>query len=309
MKTQDRLLVVGSVALDTLETPKTKREDVPGGSALHCSLAASLYVPVHLIAVVGEDFPQSQLEILKERGVNLDGFQRVPGKTFRWSGRYHKDWIGRDTLDTQLNVFADFKPIIPENSRDCEVVFLANIQPQLQLNVLDAMHKPRLVAMDTMNFWIQGDLPLLKEVLQRVDLLFLNDEEARQLSGKYSLPAAAREILTMGPKALIIKKGEHGCLAIIGDSLHLAPAYLLDDIEDPTGAGDTFAGGVMAALTAQSEFSIKSLRWAVILGTVLASFGVQGFGVERLAGLSAEEVEQRLNQYLKWTGLQESPLC
>jgi sugar/nucleoside kinase (ribokinase family) len=179
----------------------------------------------------------------------------------------------------------------------------------LQLDVLDTMHNPRLVAMDTMNFWIQGDLPFLKKVLQRVDLLFLNDEEARQLSGKYSLPSAAHEILTMGPNALIIKKGEHGCIAFIGDSLYLAPAYLLNDIEDPTGAGDTFAGGVMAALTAQSEFSIKSLRWAVILGTVLASFGVQGFGVERLINLTTDEVEQRLNQYLQWTGLQETPPC
>jgi sugar/nucleoside kinase (ribokinase family) len=171
------------------------------------------------------------------------------------------------------------------------------------------MLNPRLVAMDTMNFWIQGDLPLLREVVQRVNLLFLNDEEARQLSGKYSLLAAAQEILTMGPQALIIKKGEHGCIAITKDGMHLAPAYLLDDIEDPTGAGDTFAGGVMAALTMEREFSITSLRQAVILGTVLASFGVQGFGVEQLINLTTAEVESRLNQYLQWTGLKGAPPC
>ena len=305
----DRLLVVGSVALDTIETPAGKRDDVPGGSALFCSHAASLYVPVHLVAVVGDDFPQHQLQLLQNKGVNLSGMQQVPGETFRWSGRYHQDWIGRDTLDTQLNVFADFQPIIPDQSKDCEVVFLANIQPQLQLDVLNAMNRPRLVALDTMNFWIEGDLPKLKEVLQRVDLLIINDEEARQLSGKHSLLKAAEDILTMGPKALIIKKGEHGCIAITGESMHLAPAYLLDNIVDPTGAGDTFAAGVMAVLTAQRDFSIDTLRAAVIQGTILASFCVQGFGPERLINLTAREVKKRLDQYLEWTGIREVPAC
>ena len=294
------------MALDSIETPNGKREDVPGGSALHCALAASLYVPVHLVGVIGEDFPAPPLEIMKKRSINLDGLQRLPGKSFRWAGRYHKDWIGRDTLDTQLNVFADFQPVIPENSKDCEVVFLANIQPQLQLDVLDAMNKPRLVAMDTMNLWIATELPRLKEVLQRVNLLIINDEEARQLSGKHSLLSAARDILTMGPQALVIKKGEHGCIAVTGDSLFLTPAYLLEDIEDPTGAGDSFAGGVMAALTAQKEFNMKSLRWAVILGTILGSFGVQGFGTERLNSLTTEQVESRLSQFLQWTGMRET---
>jgi sugar/nucleoside kinase (ribokinase family) len=305
----DRLLIVGSVALDAIETPAGKRDNVPGGSALFCSHAASLYVPVHLVAVIGDDFPQQQLQLLRNKDVNLSGLQQVPGKTFRWSGRYHKDWIGRDTLDTQLNVFADFQPIIPEKCKSCEVVFLANIQPQLQLDVLNTMHRPRLVALDTMNFWIEGELPKLKEVLRRVDLLIINDEEARQLSGKHSLLKAAQDILTLGPKALIIKKGEHGCIAIMGNSMHLAPAYLLDDIVDPTGAGDTFAAGVMAVLTAHRDFSIDTLRVAVMHGTILASFCVQGFGPERLIDLTAQEVKQRLDQYLEWTGIREVPAC
>jgi sugar/nucleoside kinase (ribokinase family) len=305
---RDRLLVVGSVALDSIETPAGKREDVPGGSALHCSLAASLYVPVHLVGVIGEDFPKEPLSLLRDRGVDLRGLQRVPGKTFRWAGRYHQDWIGRDTLDTQLNVFADFKPVIPAESKDCEVVFLGNIQPRLQLDVLNAMHKPRLVAMDTMNYWIQGDLPLLKQVLRRVDLIIINDEEARQLSGNAALLGAGREILDMGPRAIIIKKGEHGCIVLTNDSMHLAPAYLLEDIEDPTGAGDTFAGGVMAVLTANRDFSANTLRKAVILGTILASFGVQGFGPERLNTLTVKQVEERTSQYLRWTGIQENPV-
>jgi sugar/nucleoside kinase (ribokinase family) len=306
MQSKDRLLVVGSVALDTIETPTGKRDDVPGGSALHCSLAASLYVLVHLVGVIGEDVPQEPLNRLEHRGVNLGGLQRVPGKTFRWAGRYHPDWIGRDTLDTQLNVFADFQPRIPADSKDCEVVFLANIQPRLQLDVLDAMRKPRLVAMDTMNYWIHGELPLLKEVLKRVDLIIINDEEARQLTGKVALLSAGRKILEMGPRAIIIKKGEHGCIVLTNDSMHLAPAYLLEDIEDPTGAGDTFAGGVMAVLTANRDFSARTLRQAVILGTVLASFGVQGFGTERLITLTVKEVETRIKQYLRWTGIEEN---
>jgi|GEM_PF-46993 len=298
VQSRDRLLVVGSVALDTIETPAGKREDVPGGSALHCSLAASLYVPVHLVGVIGEDFPQEPLRLLERRGVNLKGLQRVPGKTFRWSGRYHQDWIGRDTLDTQLNVFADFKPAIPDKSRDCEVLFLANIQPQLQLDVLDAMKRPRLVALDTMNYWIKGDLPLLKKVLRRTHLLIINDEEARQLSGMYSLLKAARGIMAMGPKVVILKKGEHGSIVFAKDYMQLVPAYLLEDIEDPTGAGDTFAGGVMAVLTAHRGLSDAILRKAVIHGTIMASFGVEGFGPERLNSLTIEEVEARKRQYL-----------
>jgi len=308
-QSRDRLLVVGSVALDTIETPAGKREDVPGGSALYCSLAASLYVPVHVVGVIGEDFPEEPLRLLERRGVNLKGLQRVRGKTFRWSGRYHQDWIGRDTLDTQLNVFADFKPAIPRESTDCEVVFLANIQPQLQLDVLDAMTGPRLVALDTMNYWIKGDLPLLKKVLKRTDLLIINDEEARQLSGKYSLLKAAREIVAMGPKVVILKKGEHGCIVVAKDYMQLIPAYLLEDIEDPTGAGDTFAGGIMAVLTAHRGLSDAVLRNAVIHGTIMASFGVQGFGPERLNSLTVEEVETRKRQYLRWTRMTEAAGC
>jgi sugar/nucleoside kinase (ribokinase family) len=303
----DRLLVVGSVALDSIETPAGKRENVPGGSALYFSLAASLYVPVHLVAVIGEDFPTTPIKDLQRRGVNLEGLQRVPGKTFRWSGRYHPDWIGRDTLDTQLNVFADFQPAIPEASRDCEVVFLANIQPQLQLDVLDAMTAPRLVAMDTMNFWIQGDMLHLREVLGRVNLLVINDEEARQLSGKQSVMSAARDILTMGPQALIVKKGEHGCIVVTEESICLVPAYLLEDLEDCTGAGDTFAGGVMAVLTAHRDLSVDTLRTAAIHGTILASFSVQKFGAERLVSLTVDDVRTRLNQFLNWTGIREIP--
>jgi sugar/nucleoside kinase (ribokinase family) len=292
--------------LDTLETPFGRVEDVLGGSASYFALAASLYAPVRMVAVVGEDFPQEHVTLLDSHGVDLTGLQRVPGKTFRWSGRYRFDMNSRDTLDTQLNVFADFSPEIPEMHRESEIVFLANIHPQLQLQVLEQVRQPRLVALDSMNLWIEIAREALDEVISRVDVVTMNDEEARQYADTYNLIAAAQNILARGPKTVIIKKGEHGCLVAGQHGVFAIPGYPLDDVQDPTGAGDAFAGGVIGYLASRSDFSWRIFKSALVHGSVVGSFTVQSFGVDRLAALTRAEVEERYARFRELTAIEPS---
>jgi sugar/nucleoside kinase (ribokinase family) len=287
------LLVVGSVALDSLETPFGKREDVLGGSASYFSTSASFFGPTRVVAVVGQDFPQAHLDFLASRGVDLAGLERRPGRTFRWRGRYEFDLNTAHTLDTQLNVFADFQPELPEGYRDSEWIFLGNIDPDLQRAVLDQVRAPRFVACDTMNFWIGSKRDSLVKTLRRVDLLFVNDAEARQLSGEHSIVKAARRILALGPRALVVKRGEYGALYFSGSEVFAASAYPVPDVFDPTGAGDCFAGGFMGYLARSGEESSATMRRAVVVGSVLASFAVEQFSLDRLRVLTADEIRGR----------------
>ncbi|MFN0072330.1 MAG: PfkB family carbohydrate kinase [Chloroflexota bacterium] len=300
------ILLVGSIGLDTLETPFGRADDVLGGSASYFALAASLYAPVRMVAVVGDDFPAEHVALLESHGVDLTGLQRVPGKTFRWAGRYRYDMNSRDTLDTQLNVFADFHPEIPEAHRESEIVFLANIHPQLQLQVLDQVRQPRLVALDSMNLWIDIARDALDQVIARVDVVTMNDEEARQYADTYNLIAAAQSILARGPKTVIIKKGEHGCLVAGQQGVFAVPGYPLDDVQDPTGAGDAFAGGVIGYLAAANDYSWRTLKRALVHGCVVGSFTVQSFGVDRLASLERTEIEQRYQLFRELTAIEPS---
>jgi sugar/nucleoside kinase (ribokinase family) len=300
------ILLVGSIGLDTLETPFGRVEDVLGGSASYFALAASLYAPVRMVAVVGDDFPALHVNLLESHGVDLTGLQRVPGRTFRWSGRYRYDMNSRDTLDTQLNVFADFSPEIPEAHRESEIVFLANIHPQLQLQVLEQVREPRLVALDSMNLWIDIARDALDEVIKRVDVVTMNDEEARQYADTYNLIAAAQNILARGPKTVIIKKGEHGCLVAGQHGVFAIPGYPLDDVQDPTGAGDAFAGGVIGYLASRNDYSWRTLKSALVHGSVVGSFTVQSFGVDRLAALTRPEVEERYALFRELTTIEPS---
>ena len=291
------LLVVGTVALDNLETPFGKRDDVLGGSAVYFAAGASYYTkPVRIVGVVGDDFPHAQLAFLATRGVDLGGIEVVKGgKTFRWAGRYHHDLNTRDTLGTWLNVLESFQPKLPDAWRDSEYVFLANIHPALQRDVLAQMRKrPKLVVMDTMNFWIDSAPEELKKTLALVDALIINDSEARQLTGEPNLIKAAGMIRKMGPKTLVVKKGEHGALLFHGSRVFSAPAFPLEDVHDPTGAGDTFAGGFFGYLTRDGTLTESAFRNAVIHGSALASFCVERFGPERLIDLSAKELEERI---------------
>src|SRR5687767_9495769 len=274
------LLVVGSVALDTVETPFGRAEDALGGSATFFSAAASLLHPVQLVGVVGDDYPLDALSFLADRGVDLAGLERADGESFRWSGVYSYDLNSRDTLETRLGVFADFSPKIPDQFRDAEWVFLGNIDPELQMAVLDQVHRPRFVACDTMNLWIEIKRSGLMDLLSRVDLLLVNDAEARQLSGQHNLARAARFILDRGPRYLIIKKGEHGAMLFTPGSVFFAPGYPLEEVFDPTGAGDAFAGGLMGHLAQCGRVDDGDLRRAVIYGSVLGSFAVERFSVE-----------------------------
>jgi len=287
------LLVVGSVALDSLQTPFGHREEVLGGSACYFSTAASFFGPTRVVAVVGEDFPQAHLDFLASRGVDLAGVVRKPGRTFRWKGRYEFDLNTAHTLDTQLNVFADFKPDLPQAYRDSEYVFLGNIDPDLQRAVLDQVRSPRFVACDTMNFWITSKRDSLEQTLRRVDLLFVNDAEARQLSGEHNIVKAAQRILAMGPRALVIKRGEYGALYFSGRELFAASAYPVPDVFDPTGAGDSFAGGFMGYLARGGDESPLAMRRAVVVGSVLASFAVEQFSLDRLRALTGDEIRAR----------------
>jgi sugar/nucleoside kinase (ribokinase family) len=287
------LLVVGSVALDSLETPFGRREDVLGGSASYFSACASFFGPTRLVAVVGEDFPEEHVRFLAGRGVDLAGLARRPGRTFRWKGRYEFDLNTAHTLDTQLNVFAEFRPELPSHYRDSEYVFLGNIDPDLQRAVLDQVRAPRFVACDTMNFWISSKRESLLRTLRRVDMLFVNDAEARQLADEHNVVKAARRILSYGPRAVVVKRGEHGALFFSGEEVFAASAYPLAAVFDPTGAGDSFAGGFMGYLAHGRSEDQATLRRAIVLGSVLASFTVEQFSLDRLRTLTAAEIRAR----------------
>jgi sugar/nucleoside kinase (ribokinase family) len=291
------VLVVGSVALDSVKTPFGAVEDVLGGSASYFSTAASFFTEVALVGVVGDDFPPEALALFREREIDLDGLERAQGKTFRWRGEYRYDLNEAITLDTQLNVFEHFRPKLPQAYRQSAYVFLANIDPELQLEVLNQVTRPKFVACDTMNFWIQGKLEALKAVLQRVDLLTINESEARQLTREPNVVKAAHSILAMGPKTLIVKRGEYGALMFNGSTVFFAPAYPLESVYDPTGAGDSFAGGLMGYLANVDEVSEESMRQAIIMGSTMASFNVEAFSLERLRSLTYPEIRERFRAF------------
>jgi sugar/nucleoside kinase (ribokinase family) len=295
------ILVVGSVAYDTVKTPFGTAEKVLGGSASFFSAAASFFAPVRLVGVVGSDFGQKELEVLTGRGIDLEGLERAEGKTFHWQGEYSYDLNSRETLCTDLNVFEFFKPKIPTSYRKAEHVFLGNIDPVLQREVLDQVEKPRLVACDTMNFWIAGKPKELRETLARVDVLLVNDAEARQLSGEWNVVKAARAIRAMGPRTLVVKKGEHGVLMFSEQGSFAAPAFPLEDVFDPTGAGDTFAGGFVGYLAGAGDGRDDTLRRAIIMGSTLASFCVEAFSLDRLLTLTRPEIDDRFRRFKQLT--------
>ncbi|KIA98113.1 MULTISPECIES: PfkB family carbohydrate kinase [unclassified Flavobacterium] len=300
----NKLLIVGTVAFDAIETPFGKTDKILGGAATYIGLSASFFnLQSAIVSVVGDDFPQEHLDLLTSRNIDISGLEIVKGgKTFFWSGLYHNDLNSRDTLATELNVLADFQPKVPQSFKDADVVMLGNLHPLVQSSVLDQMEsKPKLVVLDTMNFWMDCALPELLDVIKRVDVITINDEEARQLSGEYSLVKAAAKIHTLGPKYVVIKKGEHGALLFHDKEVFFAPALPLEDVFDPTGAGDTFAGG-FAGFIAQSEnVSFKNMKNAVIYGSNLASFCVEKFGTERMVALDKNEVVARLKQFKSLT--------
>jgi sugar/nucleoside kinase (ribokinase family) len=299
-----KLVIVGSCAFDAIETPFGKTDKIIGGASPYIGLAASQFKNVDpvIVTVVGEDFPQDYLDFLAGRGINTGGIEIVKGgKTFFWSGRYHNDMNSRDTLATELNVLADFSPVVPESYKDAEIVMLGNLQPSVQLSVIEQMESPKLVILDTMNFWMDIALEELKTTLKKVDVITINDEEARQLSGEYSLVTAAKKIHEMGPQYVVIKKGEHGALLFHNDEMFYAPALPLAEVFDPTGAGDTFAGGFAGFLAKSGNISFENMKNALIYGSCLASFTVEKFGTERLAELTGDEVTQRLHQFKQLT--------
>lgn len=299
------LLVVGSVALDSIETPFGAVRDTIGGSATFFSAAASLFCPVQLVGVVGSDYPLERLDFLEARGVDLKGLERQDGESFRWAGRYAYDLNSRETLDTRLGVFADFRPRIPAEFRDADWLFLGNIDPELQLEVLRQVASPHLVCCDTMNFWIEGRKAALLELLRRVDLLLVNDSEARQLSGDHNLLRAARWIQRQGPSMVVVKKGEHGAMLFTRDFAFFAPAYPLDEVFDPTGAGDAFAGGFVGYLAQAGALDGPHLRRAMIYGSAMGSFAVERFGLERLVELQPAELQERVRQFRELTAFEE----
>jgi len=300
------ILVVGSVALDSVQTPFGRVKEALGGTATYFSIAASLYAPVNLVAVVGTDFPQEHIDFLKERGVDLKGLQIVRGKTFRWSARYDYDLGAAETLDTQLNVFASFHPSLPDEYKGSEYVFLANIDPHLQLEVLEQVRNPGLVILDTMNYWINYKKEALTEAMTAVDIVMINEDEARQYANTFSLIRAVREILDLGPQAVVIKKGKYGA-CMFCDSANpisgcfFAPAYPLEKISDPTGAGDSFAAGLMGYLARERDISREAIKRAIIHGSVVGSFAVEGFGVDRLRNLTLKEIEGRYQEFKHFT--------
>jgi sugar/nucleoside kinase (ribokinase family) len=287
------LLAVGSVALDSLETPFGRRDDVLGGSASYFSACASFFGPTRMVAVVGEDFPEEHVRFFAARGIDLAGLARRPGRTFRWRGRYEFDLNTAHTLDTQLNVFAEFRPELPPSYRDSQYVFLGNIDPDVQRAVLDQVRAPRFVACDTMNFWISSKRESLLRTLKRVDLLFVNDAEARQLAEEHNVVKAARRILSFGPRAVVVKRGEYGALFFSGEEVFAASAYPLPAVFDPTGAGDSFAGGFMGYVARSRREDPATMRRAIVLGSVLASFTVEQFSLERLRTLRPDEITAR----------------
>ena len=295
------VLTVGSVAFDSIRTPFGEVSRVVGGAATFFSVAASFFSDVRLVAVVGEDFGERHMQVFGGRRIDLEGLQRVPGDTFRWKGEYKLDLNTRETIYTHLNVFEDFSPRVPERFRSTPVVFLANIHPALQLEVLDQIESPRFVALDTMNYWIDGTPAELGRVLRRVDAVVINDEEARQLSGKANLVKAAREIRAMGPRRVIIKRGEHGVLMTRGDDFFAAPGLPLEEVCDPTGAGDTFAGGFVGYLAAADDLSDDAVTRAAICGSAMASLSVEDFGLGRLLSLTDEDIRARFDAFRRLT--------
>ncbi|TAJ27154.1 MAG: sugar kinase [Nitrospirae bacterium] len=300
-----KLLVVGSVALDTVRTPFGEASEVLGGSATYFATAASYFTEVDLIAVVGEDFPEPHLKFLKSRGIDLAGLERRKGETFRWKGEYTHQLNEAHTLDTRLNVFETFRPKIPEQYRSPDLLFLGNIDPELQLDVLRQVHRPKLVACDTMNFWIEGKREALWRTLKEVDVLVINDGEARALGGHSNLVQVAKDILAKGPKHLIVKRGEYGVLLFNRKQTFGAPAFPLEEVKDPTGAGDTFAGGFMGYLGATGNLSDEGIRQAIIFGSVMASFTVEAFSLDRLRALDYKEIEARFREFKRLTHFED----
>ncbi|CAL68319.1 PfkB family carbohydrate kinase [Christiangramia forsetii KT0803] len=298
-----KLLIVGTVAFDAIETPFGKTDKILGGAATYIGLSASNFdINSAVVSVVGEDFPDEYLDLLKKNNIDIEGIEIVKGgKTFFWSGKYHNDLNTRDTLDTQLNVLADFNPVVPESHKDAEFVMLGNLHPLVQLSVLEQVENPKLTVLDTMNFWMDNALEDLMKVIEKVDVITINDEEARQLSGEYSLVKAARKIEEMGPKYVVIKKGEHGALLFHKDQIFFAPALPLEEVFDPTGAGDTFAGGFIGYLARTGDISFENMKSAIIYGSNLASFCVEKFGTERMQSLTGEQVDKRLDKFRKLT--------
>ena len=295
------ILVVGTVAFDAIETPFGKTDKIVGGAATYICLSSSFFTKkLNLVSVVGEDFPKETIQMLKEKNVNTKGLQIKEGeKTFFWSGKYHNNMNTRDTMDTQLNVLENFEPIVPEEFKDSEFLMLGNLMPSVQKKVLDQMKKrPKLIVLDTMNFWMDLFMDDLKEALKEVDVLTINDEEARQLSGEYSLVKAAKVILAMGPKYLIIKKGEHGALLFNNKEVFFAPALPLEEVFDPTGAGDSFAGGFIGYLAKTNDVSFENMKRAVINGSAMASFCVEKFGTQKLTEINQDDVDARINEFV-----------
>jgi sugar/nucleoside kinase (ribokinase family) len=295
------LLVVGSMAFDAIETPFHKSEKIVGGAATYIALAASNFThPINVISVIGNDYPEEELKDLESRKIRLEGVQqRKDQKSFFWAGKYHMDMNTRDTLVTELNVLADFEPQVPESYQQSEFLALGNLNPQVQISVIEQMKtRPKLIALDTMNFWMDTAMEELQKAISLVDVLLVNDSEARQLSGEYSLVKAANKIFEMGPKYLVIKKGEHGALLFNKDSAFYAPALPLEDVFDPTGAGDTFAGGFMGHIARTRDISFENMKTGIIVGSAMASFCVEKFGSERLRDLSSEDIEQRIRQFI-----------
>lgn len=306
------VLVVGSVGLDDVETPFGDVEEALGGSATHFSTAASFYAPVNLVAVVGTDFPDQYIRFLKERQVDLEGLEVVDGETFRWAARYEYDLNTAHTLETQLNVFADFAPKLPDSYLQPDLVFLANIDPELQLRVLERVERPQLVALDTMNYWIESKPDELRRVMSAVDVVLINEAEAREFAGEFSLIQSAQVILDLGPQAVIVKKGEYGASMFTKSDdpvsgYFFVPAYPLEEVCDPTGAGDTFAGGFIGALAHEPELSLDAFRRAIVHGSVIASFSVEDFSVNRLRSLTQQEINARFHDFRAFTYFEPTP--
>jgi sugar/nucleoside kinase (ribokinase family) len=295
------ILVVGTVAFDSIETPFGSAERILGGSASYFALGASFFAPVRIVGVIGQDFPQEHLDLFTQRNIDLEGVKKESGDTFHWRGRYHEDINVRDTLELHLNVLAGFVPDLPERYRDAEYVFLGNIDPLMQLEVLNQIRRMRLVVCDTMDHWIRENPDGLRQVLKRIEMLVINDSEARLLSGQSNIVRAAREILKMGPKVVLIKRGEYGVLQFSDSSIFATPAYPLEEVFDPTGAGDSFAGGFLGQLARSGELTQQGIRRAIVYGSVVASFTVEDFGVKRLASVALRDIEERYKSFAQLT--------
>ena len=295
------ILVVGTVAFDSIETPFGSAERILGGSASYFALGASFFAPVRIVGVIGQDFPQEYLDLFTQRNIDLEGVKKEGGDTFHWRGRYHEDINVRDTLELHLNVLAGFVPDLPERYRDAEYVFLGNIDPLMQLEVLNQIRRMRLVVCDTMDHWVRENPDGLRQVLKRIEMLVINDSEARLLSGQSNIVRAAREILKMGPKVVLIKRGEYGVLQFSDSSVFATPAYPLEEVFDPTGAGDSFAGGFLGQLARSGDLTQQGIRRAIVYGSVVASFTVEDFGVKRLASVALPDIEERYKSFAQLT--------